>query len=162
MVRLAQQKDLDAIEEIYCAARRYMKETGNPTQWGDMHPAHEMLEEDINLRRLFVVEEDGVLHGVFALIFGDEPTYSLIEDGIWLNEEPYATIHRVAGDGVKKGVFDQCMKFCKRECANLRIDTHFDNHTMQHLIEKHGFARCGIIYVEDGSPRIAYQMPENS
>ena len=28
---------------------------------------------------------------------------------------------------------------------------------MQHLIEKNGFQRCGIIYVEDGSPRIAYE-----
>lgn len=28
---------------------------------------------------------------------------------------------------------------------------------MRHLIEKSGFAECGIIRVEDGSPRIAYQ-----
>ena len=28
---------------------------------------------------------------------------------------------------------------------------------MQHLLEKNGFARCGIIHVADGSSRIAYQ-----
>lgn len=28
---------------------------------------------------------------------------------------------------------------------------------MQHKIEKNGFTRCGIIYITDGSPRIAYQ-----
>ena len=28
---------------------------------------------------------------------------------------------------------------------------------MQHVLEKNGFVPCGIIYVEDGSPRIAYQ-----
>ena len=33
------------------------------------------------------------------------------------------------------------------------------NHTMQRLIEGAGFRRCGVIYVEDGSPRIAYQTP---
>ena len=26
-----------------------------------------------------------------------------------------------------------------------------------HLLEKNGFTRCGIIHVEDGTPRIAYQ-----
>ncbi len=28
---------------------------------------------------------------------------------------------------------------------------------MQKVFEKNGFKRCGIIYVEDGTPRIAYQ-----
>ena len=28
---------------------------------------------------------------------------------------------------------------------------------MQRVFEKNGFEKCGIIYVEDGSPRIAYQ-----
>ena len=28
---------------------------------------------------------------------------------------------------------------------------------MQHLLEKNGFTRCGIIHVADGTPRIAYQ-----
>lgn len=40
---------------------------------------------------------------------------------------------------------------------NIRIDTHADNKTMQHLIEADGFTRCGIIYIADGTPRIAYQ-----
>lgn len=28
---------------------------------------------------------------------------------------------------------------------------------MQHLFEKNGFERCGVIYVENGTPRFAYQ-----
>lgn len=40
---------------------------------------------------------------------------------------------------------------------SIRIDTHADNKTMQHLIEADGFTRCGIIYIADGTPRIAYQ-----
>ena len=39
----------------------------------------------------------------------------------------------------------------------LRADTHADNKIMQHLLEKNGFTKCGIIHVEDGTPRIAYQ-----
>ena len=37
------------------------------------------------------------------------------------------------------------------------VDTHADNKVMQHLLESEGFTRCGIIHVEDGTPRIAYQ-----
>ncbi len=44
--------------------------------------------------------------------------------------------------------------------SNFRIDTHNDNKIMQHVIEKNGFIRCGIIYVKDGSPRIAYEKIE--
>ena len=65
--------------------------------------------------------------------------------------------HRVAGDGAAGGVFARCLAFCLGLCGNIRIDTHRDNRTMRHLIEKSGFARCGLIHVEDGSPRIAYQ-----
>ena len=39
----------------------------------------------------------------------------------------------------------------------LRADTHADNKIMQHLLEKNGFTRCGVIHVADGSPRFAYQ-----
>ena len=38
-----------------------------------------------------------------------------------------------------------------------RADTHADNKIMQHLLEKNGFTRCGVIHVADGSPRFAYQ-----
>ena len=31
------------------------------------------------------------------------------------------------------------------------------NKIMQHLLEENGFTKCGIIHVEDGTPRIAYQ-----
>ena len=56
-----------------------------------------------------------------------------------------------------KGLFSQCLEFCRTICPEIRVDTHHDNRTMQHLAEKYGFQRCGIIYVRDGSPRIAYQ-----
>ena len=47
--------------------------------------------------------------------------------------------------------------WCAERCDSLRADTHADNKIMQHILEKNGFARCGIIHVADGTPRIAYQ-----
>ncbi len=157
MIRLAKYEDLDAIMQIYAIAKKYMVENGNATQWRASYPSREMLKNDIQNQQLFVYAESNIIHGVFAFIIGQEETYVTIEDGSWKNDAPYGTIHRIASDGAVRGVFSRCLDFCKEHITNLRIDTHHDNHTMRHLIEKHGFEKCGIIYVQDGTRRIAYQ-----
>ncbi len=159
MIRLATTDDLDDILVLYAAARRFMAQNGNPTQWGDTYPARELLEEDIRMGELFVDTQDGDICGVFVFTTRPEPTYAVIHDGAWMNDAPYGTIHRIASDGTAKGVFGRCVAFCVRRCPNLRIDTHHNNHAMRHLVQKHGFVRCGVITVADGSPRIAYQLP---
>ena len=148
MFRGAVRGDLPQILQIYAHAREAMAASGNPTQWGDNFPPQELLEEDIDSNRLFVYVVNGQLLGVFAFILGVDPTYQVIEDGAWLNDTlPYGTIHRLASSGKSKG----------EHCQSLRADTHADNQIMQHLLEKNGFTRCGIIHVADGTPRIAYQ-----
>lgn len=159
MIRKARTEDLDALLEVYTAARQYMARSGNPTQWGDGYPQRDLLEEDLRAGRLYAFEREGTIRGAFAFMIGDDPTYSVIENGRWLDGAPYGTIHRLAGDGTEKGLFAQCLAFCRGIIPNIRSDTHQDNRTMQHLLEKHGFTRCGIIHVADGSPRIAYQLP---
>lgn len=159
MIRTAATADLNQILAVYQTARTFMAEHGNPTQWGTTYPAVELLEEDIRLSRLFVDEVDGRICGVFMFAMGDDPTYAYIEDGKWLDGSPYGVIHRVASDGTVRGVLSRCVEFCREKCTHLRIDTHADNHVMQKLVTQAGFTRCGIIYVEDGSPRIAYELP---
>ena len=135
-----------------------MAASGNPTQWGDNFPPQELLEEDIDSNRLFVYVLNGQLLGVFAFILGVDPTYQVIEDGAWLNDAlPYGTIHRLASSGKSKGVASAVIEWCLEHCQSLRADTYADNQIMQHLLEKNGFTRCGIIHVADGTPRIAYQ-----
>lgn len=157
MIRLARHEDMEQILEIYSAAREYMVRSGNPTQWAGGYPARELLEEDIRRGQLYVDQGEEGIHGVFVFFIGEDPCYRVIQGGAWLKDGPYGVIHRVAGDGKARGVFQRCMEFCKGRWGNLRIDTHGDNHTMQHLIQKHGFQKCGIVYMEDGTPRIAYQ-----
>lgn len=160
MIRLSRTADLPEILRVYDYAREFMARTGNPTQWRDGYPVPELVQKDIFAGRSFVgVGEDNCVHGTFVLMFGDEPTYQVLEGGTWLNNAPYATIHRLAGGGTTHGVFDACVAFCRQRCANLRADTHADNLIMQHLLERAGFQRCGIIHVGDGSARIAYQLP---
>ena len=155
-VRPAAPGDLPALAAIYRAARAFMAASGNPTQWGTTDPRPELLRQDIAQGQLYVLCDGDTPRAAFALVPGEDPTYAAI-DGAWLSDAPYATIHRIAADGERPGVFGRSIAFCRSRCGNLRIDTHHDNRTMQHLVEKYGFTRCGIIHVEDGSPRIAYQ-----
>ena len=163
MIRLAETKDLDAVEQVYAAARAYMAASGNPHQWGDSgYPHRDLLEEDIEKMRLYVIEENGAVHAVFAFMLGDDPTYAYIEDGQWPNSKPYGTVHRIASDGQIKGMFTRAFDFCRSKIDEVRIDTHHDNKTMQHVVAKHGFKRCGIIFLENGAPRIAYQYSKEA
>ena len=157
MIRCATMEEWDEICAIYARAREYMRQTGNPNQWNNTSPALSTLEEDIRLQQLYLLEDAGGIQAVFALIPGDDPTYGYIE-GSWLNDAPYAAIHRVASAGKRKGVLQECLDYCGAKHQNLRIDTHFDNKIMQHLLKKYGFHRCGTIYLENGDPRIAYQL----
>ena len=156
-ILLAKEADLPRIMEIYDIAKAYMRANGNPTQWNGAYPDPETLRTDIEKQRLYVYKKDGRIHGVFMLLLEEEPTYAYIEDGSWREETPYGTIHRLAGDGEVRGLFAKCVAFCESKVKYLRADTHFDNHTMQHLLEKNGFERRGIIYLKNGDPRIAYQ-----
>lgn len=158
MIRKAEPSDLPAILTVYEKARAFMAATGNPNQWGTTHPARALLEADIPRRQLYVLETDGVIRGAFAFILGPDPTYSYIEGGSWLSDEPYGTIHRIGSDGSVHGFFAESLRFCRAICPHVRIDTHRDNRVMQHLILKHGFSYRGVIYLENGNPRLAYEL----
>ncbi len=158
-IRKAIQSDINSILKVYEVAREYMRQNGNPDQWGTDKPKKELLEDDIRKGELFVGENlDGNIHFVFAFILGDDPTYSYIENGDWLSDKPYGTIHRIASDGTVSGVVKTAVDYCRNIISNIRIDTHENNKTMQYVVEKLGFVKCGIIYIEDGTPRIAYQL----
>lgn len=156
MIRKATMNDWNCIMEIYDRARAYMHAHGNPNQWKAGYPANSTIEQNIKDGDFYVSEDEDGIQCVFFFSIGDDPTYQYIE-GAWKNDAPYGVIHRVASAGNKKGAFDECLDFCSQQISNLRMDTHQDNTIMQHVLEKHGFERCGIIYVAPQNPRIAYQ-----
>ena len=158
-IRLAQVEDLDEILKIYGHAKKFMVATGNPTQWSGGYPQRELLEEDIANGGLYAVTAGETICGVFYFVIGPDPTYAIIENGAWQSNKNYGTIHRIAGNGAG-GVFGAALDFCRKRIDYLRIDTHEDNKVMQHVVTKHGFKACGIIYTDDGTPRIAFDRLE--
>ena len=97
--------------EIYGIARAFMVRTGNPGQWKDSYPGEERIREDISRGVCYVCVEDGVVEGVFSYLPGPDPTYQRIDDGQWLNEEPYGVVHRLAGRGHVHGVAACCLEW---------------------------------------------------
>ncbi len=160
-VRLAEARELARILQIYEDAREFMKENGNPDQWGENYPPEELIREDVATGHSYVCVEGEEILGVFYYAEGDDPTYAVIEDGAWLNDEPYGVIHRIAVAARGRGVAAACFDFGVAQCGNLKIDTHADNLPMQKSLEKNGFIRCGTVYLPDGSARIAYQKTED-
>lgn len=156
-IRNATLDDIPRMQEIFAIARRFMAATSNPNQWADTYPSIEQLQDDINSGDSYVCLEADRVVATFVLRGGDDPTYDVIYQGSWKNDNPYATIHRIASSGEVKGIFTHAMKFALLHYSTIRIDTHRDNKVMQKAILKAGFIYCGIIHCWNGDERLAYQ-----
>ena len=155
-IRLANTSDTNRIFEIYEYARAYMKAHGNPYQWGDDRPEKSVTKDDIKNQRCYVMEDEGHIFACFVFTIGFEKEY----EAKFPSNDKYGVIHRVASDKSKRGIVEQIVDFAKGKVNLLRIDTHEDNKTMQRAIERQNFKRLGIIYLEDKSPRILYELKE--
>ena len=155
MIRLATKEDLNIILDIFAHARKFMSSTGNPNQWGNNYPSNDILLDDINKKHLHVCYDETGIYGVFVFFIGIDETYNYIE-GAWLNNESYGVIHRIASSGIKKGMFLEVFDYVSKLSNNIRIDTHHDNIVMQNILNKYGFIKCGVIYLKNGNPRLAY------
>lgn len=149
--------DIPRLQEVFAVARQFMRATGNPNQWAESYPSVDQLTADIERGDSFVCIHDGRIVATFVLRGGIDPTYAIIYDGAWKNENPYATIHRIASTGEVKGIFDVVMNFALRTYGTIRIDTHRDNVVMRRLVERKGFEYCGIIHCWNGDERLAFQ-----
>lgn len=164
-IRHSTEEDFQQIMKIYEYARHFMAEHGNPNQWGPTNwPPEELIHSDIATGNSYVCTYEDKIVATFFFNQGKdiEPTYDTIEDGSWLDDSPYAVIHRLAGDGSVKGIGSFCIKWALSQCPHLRMDTHGDNIVMQNLLQKNGLTHCGTIYVEEDSyPRLAYEKSNN-
>ena len=157
-IREACAADIPAILPVLEAARGIMVASGNTSQWQAGYPAESDILRDISRGGGFVVLEGERIVAYFAFLPSPEPTYSVIYDGRWLDDtRPYHVIHRLASFPEVHGIFRTVLDWCSAQDANLRIDTHRDNHIMQHCILGYGFRYCGIILLLNGDERLAYQ-----
>lgn len=156
-IRQSTPEDINEIMDCIKTARQLMRESGNTVQWTNGYPSEELMLDSIGKGYNYLIINNGETVATFDFIIGDDPNYSLIENGAWLNDEKYGVIHRLASNGKARGVAQFCFEWCFQQLPNIRIDTHETNIAMQKVLEKLGYQKCGIIYVADGTPRLAFQ-----
>ena len=161
--RQANISDLDQIMEIIELSKKYLKET-KVDQWQDGYPAKEDLRRDIESGSSYVLTNKDEIVATTVISLDGESTYNSIFNGEWITNEDYIVMHRVAvHDKYKgKGIFKELIKEAESLALNkgifsIKIDTHRDNISMQRAVVKNDFQKCGIIYLEDGSERIAFE-----
>ncbi|EGT0697017.1 GNAT family N-acetyltransferase [Clostridium perfringens] len=165
--RQAKISDLDQIVEIIELSKKYLKET-KVDQWQDGYPAKEDLRRDIESGNSYVLTNKDEIVATTVISLDGESTYNSIFNGEWITNEEYIVMHRVAVHNKYKGkgIFKELIKEAESLALNndifsIKIDTHRDNVSMQRAVVKNNFKRCGIIYLEDGSERIAFEKVIN-
>lgn len=155
--------DITPIMEIIKDAQLYLKELGID-QWQNHYPTEETILTDIRHGHGYVLINEGNIIATVAISFDGEKTYEHIYEGAWLSNRDYAVIHRLAVAHVNKGkgVSNEILKITEEMCigrgiSSIKIDTHEHNRGMQHILKKNGYTYCGLIYVEDGTKRIAFE-----
>lgn len=154
--------DLERIMELVADAQRWFRGQGID-QWQDGYPTQDIILSDISYSNNYIVELNGVVSATFVASFDGEPTYSEIKGKGWLNENPYAVVHRIAvADACRrKGIAREILHYTEELCAergvrDIRIDTHRDNLAMRSLLKKMGYTHCGRITLTSGAFREAY------
>lgn len=157
-IRKATLADLPVTLSIIQYGREKMIELGNLNQWGNTHPSNEQIKTDIvDGNSYLILSEDSSPIATFAFIQGIDSTYLKIEGEGWLNNKPYGTIHRIASVPNVHGILSTAIEYCFKKVKDIRIDTHEENVIMRNGLKKLGFSYCGIIYLENGDPRLAFQ-----
>lgn len=161
--RIAKASDKDKIMEIIKQAQEYLKIKG-VDQWQDNYPNLNIIKEDIDKRKSYVLEENGTIVATVAVSFNDEKTYDKIYNGKWITENDYAVIHRIAvannykGKRISSEILAHIEKMClQKNVHSIKVDTHEQNESMRKMLSNNGFRYCGIIYLENGNERVAYE-----
>ena len=159
ILRKANKEDALAILDIIVKAQSYFKQN-NIDQWQNGYPNMNSILDDIEQGYCHVICDGGKIVATAAIINDVDPNYAVIVDGAWVSDEKYVCVHRVATlpDYKGQGLAGRFLNYAKTlGRKSVRIDTHEDNLSMQRMILKNGFTKCGIVYMSDGAERFAYE-----
>ncbi len=163
LLRKTSQEEINSVMKLIEEGRKYFKANDIP-QWQNGKPNLETIQSDIDKGCSYVLVDGDEIVGTCALFFENDNTYDVIDKGRWMNDNNYAVIHRVCikcsykGHGLGSEILRTCEELSlKQGIDNIRIDTHQLNLSMQRLLSKNNYTYCGIIYLEDGAERFAFQ-----
>ena len=152
---------LDEIMGFIADGKAYLREQGL-NQWQEPdYPGRRDIESDVAHGEGYLLTADGEAVGYACLCLRGDRSYEQI-DGAWLNDRPYAVIHRLAMSRAHrgKGYGNQAFAALERRAmelgfSDIRVDTHEGNRIMRSILEKSGYTCCGIVSFY-GKVRFAY------
>lgn len=163
ILRKAEIDDINRIMEIIKQAQDYLKQMGID-QWQNNYPNIDNIASDIERGEGYVLLSENQIIATVAVSFNGEKTYDRIYEGHWLTNNEYGVIHRIAVENSHKGkkISSSIISFIERLCLernvySLKVDTHEENESMKKMLLNNGFKYCGVIYLESGSKRVAYE-----
>lgn len=159
---IAKKQHLQDIIDIIDDAKIFLK-SQNIDQWQDGYPDIKCIEDDINIKKGYVITNEDEVIGYLFIDFDGEPAYDELVDGEWKTNNHYGVIHRwtISGkyrnQGITKLTFDFMTELCAKNSAkSIRIDTDEGNKRMQHILAKNNFIYCGKIRF-DNSDKMAFE-----
>jgi len=159
----AQPSHITDIMKIIGEAQSFLKSMGID-QWQDNYPEQSVIMNDIAANEGLIITHQTEIIAYAMISFRHEPSYETIYEGKWLNNEPYAVLHRMAvsenfrNQGVAQFILKELeIMSLQNNLLNIRVDTHIENLPMRKLLTKNGYLYCGTIYLGNGNKRIAFQ-----
>jgi ribosomal protein S18 acetylase RimI-like enzyme len=149
--RLATHEDLPALMALMRRVVPLMLAAGN-LQWDESYPNEIVFQRDIELKQLWIAEEEAVIAGVAAITEDQEPDYTQVG---WDINEPAIVVHRLAVDPSFRGagIAGALMRKAEEVAADrgtsvLRVDTNTQNKATQRLFPKLGYQLAGEISLQ--------------
>lgn len=148
-IRPAAEADLSTIMGIIGDAKALLKLQKIP-QWQAVYPASTDIQQDLQTKTGRVLVVAGKIAAYASLESAPEPVYAQIQ-GHWRRNGPYSTLHRVAmaaafqGQHLSVPFMQGLIDEARRTYPDVRVDTQIDNQAMQHILEKLGFKRRGLV-----------------
>ncbi len=151
-LRLGTKEDATQIVKLFEEAKEKFKEE-KTYQWAGTYPNAQSYLDDLENNVVYVYEEEGVILGASTIQYSIDHNYDYIK-GAWLNDNPYASIHRIVVSrnvqckNIGTKLYQKCEEeIYKNNIKNIRVDTYKLNKSMIRLLEKNNFTRCGVIYL---------------
>ncbi len=164
MIRKALLSDLDSIHKLTQACAKAMIANGI-YQWNKHYPTRARFQKDIELKELYILQEEHVIKGIVVVTNLMDEEYIPIT---WLTENiDNLYVHRLAvhPEYWGQGYAQQLMNFAE-DFANtngyvsVRLDTFSQNLRNQKFYETRGYKRLGDIYFPKQSeyPFYCYEL----
>ncbi|SIS57256.1 GNAT family N-acetyltransferase [Salimicrobium flavidum] len=161
--RKTRKDDLPEIMPMIHEAQQKFRAQGI-SQWVDGYPDAETISSDVDKGESYVLADEKEIVASTVISSRQEVTYRTIHEGEWLSDADYLVVHRLVVKEDRKNERLASLLLQKTEeiaedlsIMSIKIDTHEENLPMQNLLKKNSYEYCGVIYLEDGSKRLAYE-----